>query len=316
MDVVENTLVTTTHIAGETHLAPWGLVNYTSIVTKAKSFIYEPAPLSVPVISGGGQVLNIGMGAMNYPSTTQALFALVVMIIVLLFILVYCCWGTFSCARQEDSSAAAEDGAVVTQPHGTQIIRGTHMVIVPINNMIYVGDPESRRIYQIPIRQDKPPAYTEAVSSGPPPPYAADNLTCDDNTLPNISHSVPETRPTLPDLPPSYDACLSSPSSHVYQKVVNALLEQQRNQNHTPTLESQYAHPIGHPQCDAGIQQPFEHLPSTAMVNGQDRIEPEAPAGEQESVLLPSLRTVPNRVTPENATAVKCDTSTSKVLSS
>nr|XP_053633393.1 uncharacterized protein LOC128689286 isoform X1 [Cherax quadricarinatus]XP_053633394.1 uncharacterized protein LOC128689286 isoform X1 [Cherax quadricarinatus]XP_053633395.1 uncharacterized protein LOC128689286 isoform X1 [Cherax quadricarinatus]XP_053633396.1 uncharacterized protein LOC128689286 isoform X1 [Cherax quadricarinatus] len=257
MDVVENTLVTTSHIAG----------------------------------------------SMNYPSTMQALFALIVMIIVLLFILVYCCWGTFSCTRQEDTSAAAEDGTPVTQHQGQQVLRGTHMVIVPINNMIYVGDPETRRIYQIPIDRDKPPAYTEAVSSGPPPPYVSDNSTSD-NTVQNLSQAVPETRTVLPDLPPSYDDCLSSSfSNEVWHTVVN---------NHVSASESWQVQPNGQFGSDTGGQQPPELASNSMTIDGLDQRVTEAPGGRLESViLLPSnLRTVLNpHLSPENGTDTDCDKS-------
>lgn len=177
MDQVENTLVTTSHIAG----------------------------------------------AMNYPSTTQALFALIVMIIVLLFILVYCCWGTFSCARQDDASTA-EDGAVGTQQQAQQ--GGGQMVIVPFSNMLYVGDPESRRIYQIPLDQDKPPAYTEVFTAGPPPPYSTGTTATD--VSPATPGAEPESRALLPDLPPSYEDCLTNPSSDDKTQAVAAEPTQDR----------------------------------------------------------------------------------------
>lgn len=136
------------------------------------------------------------------------------MIIVLLFILVYCCWGTFSCARQEDTTASTEEGTgPLAHAPGIQVVQGSHMVIVPISNMIYVGDPESRRIYQIPMEQDKPPAYTEVDSGRPPPPYVVDTSAPD--ATPDGDSSQPETTDGLPELPPSYENCLSDPSPEV-----------------------------------------------------------------------------------------------------
>lgn len=152
-------------------------------------------------------------GAMNYPSSTQALFALIVMIIVLLFILVYCCWGTFSCTRHEEASApaATEEGAGPNGQNGVRhIIRGPHTVIVPINNMIYVGDPETHQIYQIPMDRDKPPAYTDVFSSGPPPPYRLDTAASELSSSTTTHREQHDNRTTLPESPPAYDECLSS----------------------------------------------------------------------------------------------------------
>lgn len=151
---------------------------------------------------------------MNYPSSTQALFALIVMIIVLLFILVYCCWGTFSCSRQEDASApTTEEGAGSNGQHGVRhILRGPHTVIVPINNMIYVGDPETHQIYQIPLDRDKPPAYTEVFRAGPPPPYRPD-IAASDSELSGSTTTHREqhdNRTTMPESPPTYDECLTA----------------------------------------------------------------------------------------------------------
>ncbi|XP_045138103.1 uncharacterized protein LOC123520167 isoform X2 [Portunus trituberculatus] len=153
------------------------------------------------------------MGAMNYPSTTQALFALIVMIIVLLFILVYCCWGTFTCARQDDAAApSTEEGGGGTNTHQNvrQILHGPHTVIVPINNMIYVGDPETHQIYQIPLDRDKPPAYTEVFHAGPPPPYRLDTIASDSSSTATANREQGDTRTSLPENPPAYDECLSA----------------------------------------------------------------------------------------------------------
>ncbi|KAG0718680.1 hypothetical protein GWK47_051989 [Chionoecetes opilio] len=154
-------------------------------------------------------------GAMNYPSTTQALFALIVMIIVLVFILVYCCWGTFTCARQRQEDAAAPATEDRAGPNGQQvrhILRGPHTVIVPINNMIYVGDPETHQIYQIPLDRDKPPAYTEVYRAGPPPPYRPDIVVSDSEvsscTTTHMEHGDNIT--VLPENPPTYDESLSA----------------------------------------------------------------------------------------------------------
>lgn len=155
-------------------------------------------------------------GAMNYPSTTQALFALIVMIIVLLFILVYCCWGTFACARQDEAAAPTpEDAAGPNGQNGVRhILRGPHTVIVPINNMIYVGDPETHQIYQIPLDRDKPPAYTEVFRAGPPPPYRPEaEVTSSSSTTTTTTTTTPrqnDNRTMLPENPPPYDDCLST----------------------------------------------------------------------------------------------------------
>lgn len=143
---------------------------------------------------------------MNYPSTTQALFALIVMVIVLLFILVYCCWGTLTCARQDEAAApTSEDATGPNSQHDVRhILRGPHTVIVPINNMIYVGDPETHQIYQIPLDRDKPPAYTEIFRAGPPPPYRPDTELSSTTTL-----RQQDSRSTLPESPPAYDECLT-----------------------------------------------------------------------------------------------------------
>lgn len=168
-------------------------------------------------------------GAMNYPSTTQALFALIVMIIVLLFILVYCCWGTFSCARQEETPHNADEGAAVVREIQGPGGRGNRMVIVPFSNMIYVGDPESRRIYEIPVEQDKPPAYTEVYDGVPPPPYSTDNQRRNTPATVN-ANNVSNARPSLPDLPPSYEDCLSTIANNKWPEVLEALMAQQAKQ--------------------------------------------------------------------------------------
>lgn len=154
---------------------------------------------------------------MNYPSTTQALFALIVMIIVLLFILVYCCWGTFACARQDEAAAPTpEDAAGPNGQNGVRhILRGPHTVIVPINNMIYVGDPETHQIYQIPLDRDKPPAYTEVFRAGPPPPYRPEAEVTNGSSSSSTTTTTTTTpsqnnRTTLPENPPPYDDCLST----------------------------------------------------------------------------------------------------------
>ncbi|XP_042863754.1 uncharacterized protein LOC122248039 isoform X2 [Penaeus japonicus] len=226
MDQVENTLVTTSHIAG----------------------------------------------AMNYPSTTQALFALIVMIIVLLFILVYCCWGTFSCARQDDASTA-EDGAVGNQQQGQQ--GGGQMVIVPFSNMLYVGDPESRRIYQIPLDQDKPPAYTEVFTAGPPPPYCTDTTTTDVSS--NTPDAEPETRNLLPDLPPSYEDCLSDPSSE--DKSQAAATESTQDQ--TSNQESNNAQPSTDPSSPQTNSTTVSELQPAAIVSNVP--------GQTESLVSPNV---------------------------
>lgn len=153
-------------------------------------------------------------GAMNYPSTTQALFALIVMIIVLLFILVYCCWGTFSCARQDEAAAPTpEDAAGPNGQHGVRhILRGPHTVIVPINNMIYVGDPETHQIYQIPMDRDKPPAYTEVFRAGPPPPYRPADTEVSSTTT---TLRQDDNRTTLPESPPAYECLPAAPEEGV-----------------------------------------------------------------------------------------------------
>ncbi|XP_042243265.1 uncharacterized protein LOC121880192 isoform X1 [Homarus americanus] len=252
-------------------------------------------------------------GAMNYPSTTQALFALIVMIIVLLFILVYCCWGTFSCTHQDESTATAEEGTVVAQQQGQQVVRGTHMVIVPINNMIYVGDPESRRIYQIPLNQDKPPAYTEAISGGPPPPYAADNSTSE-SPAPNTPNVLPETRTNLPDLPPSYNDCLSAPSSDkLWQTILNDLArEQQGRQNPEPTPEPPEGQHVQRSESDVDAPKPSIPTSSTPISDNQDQKVPEAPDGRQEGVVLhPANLVTQANVDPsyENRNAEDCEAS-------
>ncbi|CAL4085946.1 unnamed protein product, partial [Meganyctiphanes norvegica] len=145
---------------------------------------------------------------MDYPSTTQALFALIVMIIVLLFILIYCCWGSFSCTQRNETAQEEEHGSPQNRQNNQQ--RGSdtagRMVIVPFSNMIYVGDPETRQIYQIPIDQDKPPAYTDVFMAGlpqvPPPPYS------------NSSQRVP----TNTDPPPAYEDVLTSSSAQQEQQ--------------------------------------------------------------------------------------------------
>ena len=160
---------------------------------------------------------------MNYPSTTQALFALIVMIIVLLFILVYCCWGTLSCARQEEAAPAPtteETPGANTQQGMRHILRGPHTVIVPINNMIYVGDPETHQIYQIPLDRDKPPAYTEVFRTGPPPPYISDTAASNSSELTSIttttySRDQQASRASLPESPPAYEECLSTPTQEL-----------------------------------------------------------------------------------------------------
>ncbi|KAK3864775.1 hypothetical protein Pcinc_029555 [Petrolisthes cinctipes] len=152
-------------------------------------------------------------GTMNYPSSTQALFALIVMIIVLLFILVYCCWGTFSCARQDDASSSEESRTRLgsSQQPVPHFLQGGHAVIVPINNMIYVGDPESHRIFQIPLNQDKPPAYTEVYNGIPPPPYTTGNTSTPDPEPTRSAIDPPCMRRIVIDLPPSYNDCLHVP---------------------------------------------------------------------------------------------------------
>ncbi|KAK7074608.1 hypothetical protein SK128_000673 [Halocaridina rubra] len=175
-------------------------------------------------------------GAMGYPSTTQALFALIVMIIVLFFILVYCCWGTFSCSRLEDSTNHAEDGGVVVREIQGPGGRGNRMVIVPFSNMIYVGDPESRRIYEIPVEQDKPPAYTEVYDNVPPPPYSTERQGRDTPSTGN-SNNVSDTRRSTTDLPPSYEDCLTTtPNDEKWPEVFKALVEQaKREREHPPS---------------------------------------------------------------------------------
>lgn len=232
---------------------------------------------------------------MNYPSTTQALFALVVMIIVLLFILVYCCWGTFSCARQDDSSAAAEDGAGVNQQQRQQVV-GNHMVIVPVNNMLYVGDPESHRIYQIPLEQDKPPAYTDVLNGGPPPPYTVDNSICN-ATTPNAPNVLPESRSLLPDLPPSYEECLSVRSSdQAWQTILNTIAGERRgNQNPEPTPQSVQAQPTSESENTTGSKKPSTPVQPTTTDELQDQRVPETPARRMEVVVLPaSFMTITN----------------------
>ncbi|XP_066955166.1 rho GTPase-activating protein gacII-like isoform X2 [Macrobrachium rosenbergii] len=199
------------------------------------------------------------MGAMNYPSTTQALFALIVMIIVLLFILVYCCWGTFSCARNEDTSHAVEDGAAVVREIQGPGGRGHRMVIVPFSNMIYVGDPESRRIYEIPVEQDKPPAYTEVFDNVPPPPYSTRNRGSDTSSNSN-SNNASNARVSLPDLPPSYDDCFSSSVDNKWPEVLEAILSEQAKRE----LEQQSSNT--HFDEPFVTQLPALRLPSTLLM--------------------------------------------------
>ncbi|XP_076032156.1 uncharacterized protein LOC143019977 isoform X2 [Oratosquilla oratoria] len=142
----------------------------------------------------GNSFLFSQTASMSYPSTTQALFALIVMIIVLLFIMVYCCWGTFSCASQnnpEDADGAEDSNRNNNNGSGSQAV-----VILPFSSMFYVGDSQ-RRIYEI-GGQDKPPAYSDVFgtalgSRAPmPPPYTP--------TVP----SVPITTPMMCAPPPAY----------------------------------------------------------------------------------------------------------------
>lgn len=182
---------------------------------------------------------------MNYPSTTQALFALIVMIIVLLFILVYCCWGTFTCARQDDAASPSTEeggGGSNNRQNVRQILHGPHTVIVPINNMIYVGDPETHQIYQIPLDRDKPPAYTEVFHAGPPPPYRPDTIASDSSST-TTSNREQDTRTVLPENPPAYDDCLSATTEFGGEQNRDAASvppeqQQQQQQEDTPTSET------------------------------------------------------------------------------
>lgn len=125
---------------------------------------------------------------MDYPSTTQALFALIVMIIVLAFILVYCCWGTFSCAESRDptmSEGNAESGQLPTGDSNHSLF------ILPYRSMIYIGDGQTRQVYQIPLREDKPPSYKDIFNNLQPPPFYSGSVSFLDE-----------------DQPPTYEDCV------------------------------------------------------------------------------------------------------------
>lgn len=127
---------------------------------------------------------------MDYPSATQALFALVVMIIVLLFILVYCCSGAFPCNAENNATTPDPTARRIQNPLGSSPSRTSGsgssedndndplgqrtVVIVPMNGMIYYREQNSDRIFQIPTR-GKPPAYTDLFN--PPPPYSIRTVT-------------------------------------------------------------------------------------------------------------------------------------------
>lgn len=141
----------------------------------------------------GHAPINIFLFAteMSYPSTTQALFALVVMIIVLLFILVYCCSGTFPCNQADDNGVSNLDptGRRIQNQMASLSSRTRRsafsenadlesgrrtVVIVPYNGMVYCHDRHSDTTIRIPTR-DKPPAYSDIFT--PPPPYSIRTVT-------------------------------------------------------------------------------------------------------------------------------------------
>ena len=140
---------------------------------------------------------------MENPSTTQALFALIVMIIVLLFILVYCCWGTMTCGRAVEQINPSQEDVntnIYSQNQNSELPSNTRAVVIfPLNSMIYVGDGQNRRIYHIPSEDEKPPSYTDLYTRNPPPPYSS-----------SISPNNVENQAIPLDQPPSYEDYLNA----------------------------------------------------------------------------------------------------------